>query len=342
VQILRFLDIEADVEWINVVIEYFRQSVLMTRKYLYIIISVLSLLVFTKKHAKGQEFPWTLQYISNMHTINPAFVGMWDQAGFMLSTRKDYTTIKGANLYQQLSYHTPIKDKESGIGLNVINRNVGLEKQLFFTGDYSYQIRLDMYYYLRFGLRVGFVNYSNNLTDYQLYPDGVPDSQFLTDLRMQFMTVVGFGGIIFNDDYYVSLSIPQFINNTFQVNHSGYSSVQEFKTVYLSTGYLFHLPMSLLLRPNLLIVGTVNKPVYFDAAAILYLPNNLQFGINMRSNGSSCFSAQYTFSNNMRIGFAADYAFFQDIQKFQLGTYEVLVGFDFNVYRKKNARPNYF
>ncbi|HBY51235.1 MAG TPA: hypothetical protein DEH15_02070 [Marinilabiliales bacterium] len=76
-------------------------------------------------------------------------------------------------------------------------------------------------------------------------------------------------------------------------------------------------------------------------AAVVYLPNNLQFGLNLRTNGSSCFSGQYTFSNNLRIGFAADYAIFQDIRKFQVGTYELLVGYDFNIYRK-TGRPSYF
>ncbi len=304
-----------------------------------------TLLNLTEKKAQSQElqelFPWTMQYLSNMHTINPAFVGIWDKAGFMLATRKDYVTINGAKLYQQFTYNTPIRDHESGIGFNVIKRNVGYERQLSLTFDYSYQVRLDMYYYLRFGLRIGFVNYSPNLTDYHLYPDGVPDPEFMKDISQQFMTAVGFGAVVYDDNYYVSLSVPQFVNNTFQINREGYSSLAGFKTAYLSTGYLFRLPMSIMLRPNLLIVGSIGKPVRFDVASVVYLPNNLQFGVNFRSTGSSCFSAQYTFSNNLRIGFAADYAFFQDIRSFQLGTYEIMVGYDFNIYRK-SARPSYF
>jgi len=317
----------------------------MVRKYLHIVILIFSLLSLAEKQAKGQElqelFPWTMQYLSNMHTINPAFVGMWDRAGFMLSTRKDYVTINGAKLYQQFTYNTPIRDHESGIGVNVIRRNVGYEKQLSLTFDYSYQVRLDMYYYLRFGLRMGVVNYSPNLTDYRLYPDGIPDSEFSTDISHQFMTAVGFGAVVYDDKYYVSLSVPQFVSNTFQINRTGYSSLQEFKTAYLSTGYLFNLPMSVMLRPNILFIGTIGKPVRFDVASVVYLPNNLQFGMNFRSNGSTCFSGQYTFSDGLRIGFAADYAFFQDIRKFQLGTYEIMVGYDFNIYRK-SSRPTYF
>jgi type IX secretion system PorP/SprF family membrane protein len=313
----------------------------MTRKLRHIILFGLLISTLAVKQALGQEFPWSLQYISNMHTINPAFVGMWDLAGFTASTRKDYTSIRGAQAIQYLSYRTPVKDHESGWALNITKRNVGREKQLFFTGDYSYQVRFDMHHYLRLGLRVGFVNYDNNLTDYQLYPDNIPDPEFQTDLNMHFMTVFGVGGIFFTDNYYISFSVPQVINNTFKVNRTGYSSLQEFKTAYLAGGHMFRLPMGILARPNVLIVGTVGKPVFFDFAGVIYLPNNLQFGLNMRTNGAVCLNAQYTFGNGIRIGYAADYALWQDIRKFQFGTHEILIGYDFNLYRKA-GRPNYF
>lgn len=314
----------------------------MIRKYIHTILLIFSLFGLAEQQVKGQEFPWTMQYLTNMHTINPAYVGMYDQAGFMLSTRKDYVSIEGSTLFQQFSYHTPIKDSESGIGFNLINRNVGIEKQIYLTFDYSYQIRLDMYYYLRFGFRAGVVNYSNNLKNYHLFPDRIPDPEFASDINMYFMTVFGVGAVIFNDDYYIGLSIPQYINNSFKVNRSGFSSLQEFKTIYLSTGYVFKLPMSVQLRPNILVIGTVGKPVYFDLGGVVYLPNNLQFGLNYRSNGATCFSGQYSFGSNLKIGFAADYALFQDIRKFQFGTYEILVGYDFNIYRKNGRRPSYF
>lgn len=314
----------------------------MSRKFIHIVLVLISLLVFAPRLAKGQEFPWTLQYMTNMNTINPAHVGMYDQAGFMLATRKDYVSIEGATLYQQFTYRTPIRDSESGIAFNFIKRNVGYEKQLFLTFDYSYQVRLDMYNYLRFGFRGGIVNYSNNLTDYHLYPDGIPDPEFYTDVKMYFMTVFGAGALVFNDNYYIGLSVPQFINNTFKVNRKGYSSLQEFKTAYLSGGFVFRLPLGIQLRPGALIIGTIGKPVSFDLGAVMYLPNNLNFGFNARSTGAFCLSGQYTLGNNVKIGFAADYAIFQDIRKFQVGTYEIMVGYDFNIYRKGGGRPNYF
>ena len=132
------------------------------------------------------------------------------------------------------------------------------------------------------------------------------------------------------------------INNTFKVNRERYSSLPEFKTMYLAGGYAFKLVKGLVLRPNLLFVASIGRPVYFDAAAVLYFPGNLQAGLNLRSNGAMCLSGQYTFRNNLRIGYAAEYFLVPDIRKYQIGTYEFFVGYDFNLYRRKNVRTNYF
>ena len=314
----------------------------MIRRLIHIVILMLSLWALAGEKAMGQEFPWLLQYITNMNTLNPAYVGMWDRSGLMISTRTNWVGINGAPLNQQLSYFTSIKDQRSGIGLNIQRTNIGREKRLFFTGDYSYQIRLDMYNYIRFGMRAGIVNYDNNLLDYQLYPDRIPDTEFISDIQMYFMTVFGVGAVYFNENLFISFSVPQVINNTFKVNRSHYSSIYEFNTAYLAGGYVFKLVNNIQLRANLLAVATIGRPLYFDAAAVLYLPVNLQFGFNIRTNGSTCLSAQYTFRNNLRIGFAADYAIIQDIRKYQFGSYEIVIGYEFNQNKRKSVKPNYF
>ena len=314
----------------------------MVKRIIHIGFVMVSLFTFALIKANAQEFPWSLHYLTNMNTINPAYVGMWDRTGLLVSSRTNWVGIKGAPLTQHFSYYSPVKDQKSGFGVNIQRKNVGLEKSLYVTGDYSFQVRLDVYNYLRLGFRGGFVNYDNNLKDYQLYPDQIPDPEYTTDVRQYFMTVFGVGAVLFDDRYNVSISIPQIINNTFSVNQNGFSSLHELKTIYLSGGYVFRLPGMVMLRPNLLVVETIGKQLYFDASALLYLPGDLQFGLNVRSNGAICVSGQYTFKNNIRIGYASEYHVIQDIRRFQLGTYEFMVGYDFNLYRKKNTRPYYF
>ena len=298
-----------------------------------------------EQQAKGQEYPWSLQYVTNMNTLNPAFVGMWDKAGLLASTKTNWVGISGAPLSQYVGYFTPVKNQRSGLGVNIQRMNTGLEKRLSLTGDYSYQIRLDMYNYMRFGMRVGIVNYDNNLRNYSLFPDpNYPiDPTFNSDVRFYNMTTFGVGGVFYNEHLFISLSMPQIINNTFKVNTSDIrSSMAQVKSVYLSGSYVFSLINNVHLRPNLLVVATVGKPVYFDMAGLVYLPSNLQLGANLRSTGTICFSAQYSFMNNIRIGYASDYALISDIRKFQGGTYEFIVGYDFNFTKRKYSRPSYF
>jgi len=188
----------------------------MIRKLTHKVLLFLFLLAVSAVQLKGQEFPSSLQYINNMQTLNPAFVGMWDRAGFLVSTRANWVGFNGAMLVQKLGYFSPVKEKGGGFGINIERVTYGMEKKLYFTGDYSYQIRLDIYTYMRFGLRAGIVNYDNVLPDYQLYPDYIPDSEFASDIRLYFMSVLGFGAMIYNEDYFVSLSIPQIVGNTFK------------------------------------------------------------------------------------------------------------------------------
>jgi len=75
---------------------------------------------------------------------------------------------------------------------------------------------------------------------------------------------------------------------------------------------------------------------------LVYLPAALQFGLNFRSIGSLCFFSQYTINDRIKIGYAIDYSVTSDIRKFQLGTHEIMVGYDFNIYKRKNAKPTYF
>jgi len=307
-----------------------------------VVLLVLFCTVF-EQQAKGQEKPWSLQYITNMHTLNPAFVGMWDRAGGMVSTRTNWVGVNGTALSQYANYFSPVKNQRSGVGLNILRINTGLEKRFSVTGDYSYQVRLDMYNFLRFGLRVGIINYDNDLAAYQQYPDRIPDPEFTSDVRFFNMTTFGVGGVFFNEHVYISLSLPEVINNTFKVNQNDlYSSLAKPKTLYLSGGYVFDLIYDIRFRPNLLVVATIGKPIYLDLAGLLYLPHNLQVGVNLGSMGTACISAQYTFSNNIRVGYASDYAMISDIRKFQIGTYEIIVGYNFNVSKRRYSKPNYF
>jgi len=313
----------------------------MIRKFNHIMV-LFTLFLFGATQVKGQEYPLSLQYVNNMQTINPAYVGIWDKAGLIVSTKTNWVGINGAPVSQYLNGSIPITEQKSAIGLTINRVNIGQEKQLFITGDYSYRLRMSMHNYLQLGFRAGIVNYDNNLKDYKPYPDYIPDPNTAIDVKMHNMSVVGLGAVYFSENYYISLSIPQIISNTFNANQPNYLASESYKTFYLTGGYVFGSRGKIRFRPNLLIAVTKGAPAYADVAAILYLPPVLQFGTNIRSTGLICFFIQYNLTDRIKLGYAFDYSVTSDIRKYQLGTHEIYVGYDFNVYKRKSSRKNYF
>jgi len=276
----------------------------MIRKLIHRLFLLFAFACVLERHAEGQEYPVSLQYVNNMQTINPAYVGIWDRAGLIVSTKTNWVGINGAPVSQYLNGSTPIREQKSAIGLTIQRINIGQEKQLFLTGDYSYRLRMSMHNYLQLGFRVGIVNYDNNLKDYQPYPDYIPDPNTSIDVKMHNMSVVGVGAVYFSENYYLSLSVPQIIGNTFNANQPNYMASSTFKTMYISGGYVFGSPGRVRFRPNLLVAVTKGAPVYADVAAIVYLPPVLQFGVNLRSTGLVCFFIQYNLTDRIKLGYA--------------------------------------
>lgn len=312
------------------------------QKLIYRIFLYLTIFTVFEQQAKGQDFPYSLQYITNMQTINPAYVGIWDKSTVLFSTKTNWVGISGAPVTQYANYSTPIIEQKSGVALSIQRVIVGQEKTLFLTGDYSYRLRIDMTHYLQLGLRAGIVNYDNNLKNYQPYPDNIPDPNTVADIAMHNMSVFGIGAVFFSEKTYLSLSVPQIIVNTFNPKQPNFNFSQNFKTMYLCVGHVFGSAGKVLFRPNVLLAGTIGKPVYADVAAIVYLPPVLQLGINIRTNGLVCLSSQYTLTDKIKVGYALGYSVTSDIRKFQLGTHELFLEYDFNIYKRKPTRPHYF
>jgi len=316
-----------------------RKSRFMAKKLILVISLVISLFV---GQVIGQEFPQLLEYAVNMQSINPAFDGLWGQSGFWMSTRTNWIGVRGALVEQQFSCYTSVLDYKAGVGLNVQRSCIGRENRLFLTGDYSFMIRVGLNRYLRFGLRAGIVNFDNSLKNYHLFPDDIPDPEYSANVRLYNMATMGLGALLYTDRYFLSFSIPQIIANTFNVNRNIYSSTPEITTIYLSGGVVFSLPRDIHLRSNMLVIHTPGKSACVDVSTLVYFPGKLLLGSNFRSDGVVCFLGQYTFRNNIRIGYAVDYPMFADIRRFQFGSGEIVIGYTFNPDKRKYIKPTFF
>jgi len=302
---------------------------------------ILTLIFLIKGMA--QSDPVFTQYMFNSQAINPAYAGMWEKVGFTSLIRKQWAGIDRSPLTEMISLHSPMKNEFVGMGLNISNDRYGLENRLSIFGDYAYEVSITPRTRLRLGLKFGFLNYKNPLTQYKLYPDHEFDQAFAEDVDLKFLPNFGVGAIFYNEDYYISIAIPKLVKNDFQTNINNYSTQAEIRTLYLYTGYIFHISSTnnLVFKPTLMIRASMEVPLQFDLSANFMLYDRLWLGAILRSGDAICFISQIILDNNFRLGFAMDITY-NELFPYQFGTYEFTVGFDIDFYGRKYLRAKYF
>ena len=307
-----------------------------------LIANFLFFLLVTLQSAAQQD-PIFTQYMFNGQIHNPAYAGMWEKIGFTALVREQWAGINRAPLTEAISFHTPLSNAAVGLGFNIINDTYGREKRLSVLADYAYEVNLTPQRRLRFGIKFGFVNYKNPLTDYELYPDGEFDRAFAEDVDLSFLPNFGIGAFLYEDNYYVGLSIPKLVENDFKDNYHNYSTKAEVRTIYVNGGYVFQFLAGdkLVFKPTAMVRASWGAPVQYDLAANFLIKERLWLGIMNRSNNAVCVTAQWMFNNNMRVGFAMDVTY-NEIFPYQNGTYEFTIGYDVDFFGRSYMRAKYF
>lgn len=291
----------------------------------------------------GQIEPVLTQYMFNMQIVNPAYAGMWEKIGFSSLVRKQWAGMNRSPLTEVFSFHTPLKNPSTGLGLNVTNDVFGKEKRFGVFGDYAHEVSLTPETRLRLGLKFGFYNYKNPLTQYQLYPDNQYDQAFGEDVDLRFLPNFGIGAFLYKENYYISFSVPNMMKNDFKANINNYSSLAEIRTFYLAAGYIhkFITLNNFVIKPNMMINATVNMPLQFDLGINFLFREQLWLGLMYRSANALSFVSQWLLNNNLRLGFALDITY-NEIFPYQYGTYEITLGFDMDFFGRTYLRAKYF
>ena len=279
----------------------------------------------------------------NGQIINPAYAGMWEKIGFTALVRKQWAGINRSPLTESVSFHSPLRNDAVGVGLNVMNDRFGLENRLSVLGDYAYEVYLSRKMRMRMGVKFGFVNYKNPLTQYKLYPDNIYDHAFDEDVDLKFLPNFGVGFLLYQENFYAGIAIPKLIENDLKENFHNYSTSAEVRTLYLNGGYVMPVdPFNyLVFKPTILVRATWGTPLQADIAANFMIREKLWLGVMWRTNAAICITGNWMFNNNIRVGFAMDVTY-TEINPYQNGTFEFSIGYDIDFFGRSYLRSRYF
>lgn len=299
------------------------------------------ILLFASKFVSGQQDPMYTQYMFNTQTINPAYAGTWNSVGFQILSRMQWVGIEGSPSTQTFSFQMPLRNENMGIGFNLINDRVGMEKRISLSADYSYKINFGGLTNLRMGIKGGFSNYKHNLAGYILYPDGISDPLFQGEIVHKFLPNVGVGLLLENPVYYAGISVPKVVNSQYESNGNNSTVTGEIRSFFLIAGYIHDLTKDIKFKPTMLVKATVGAPIETDFSANFLLKEKFWLGAVYRTGDSFGLIAQWIIDKNLRLGYAFDFST-SNLHVNHFNTHEVMISYELKIVKKQVTSPRFF
>lgn len=292
--------------------------------------------------SKAQVEPMFTQYMFNEPFLNPAFVGSHECISATALYRNQWVGIDGAPVTQTFNFHAPVNKRKLGLGLSLMNEEIGVAHQLTVFGQFSYRI-LYPHSALSFGIGGGFINDQEKFTKVKTIIQ--QDPQFATDVVKNFMPNASFGIYFYKKDFYVGLSIPRLIENKILINseNSLIKNAVNYKQwhYYLSSGYVFDLNDEVKFKPSTLIKVNQNAPVEVDLNADFILHDFLWLGAGYRTGDAVSAFVGIEFSKQLLFGYSYDYTL-TPLKTFNDGSHELSLRYKFNYNKKLIISTRYF
>jgi type IX secretion system PorP/SprF family membrane protein len=168
----------------------------------------------------GQQDPHFTQYMFNMNTINPAYVGARDFVHGTLFYRNQWMGINGAPVSQSLGITAPLQNNKVGVGFNVVNTAIGASNLLNIKGSYSYRIQTSKTGMFSMGLSAGLVNFTIDPNKLVTYDPISNDQVFAGNVQNKLIPDFGTGFYFQERNFSLGLSIPHLFQTKIKFNNA--------------------------------------------------------------------------------------------------------------------------
>ncbi len=342
------------------------------------LILIVCLLMFGTKVAFGQQDPMFTKYFFNTLNYNPGYAGSKEYLSGVLLAREQWVSFGrglenngGAPSSQTLSIHAPFK-KRIGLGLNFSNDRVGSTRSNSIAGIYAYKIPFGEAK-LSIGISAGVTNWQADWDNLVFRSPRASDPIFAANIEPVWIPTVGTGLYFYNKFYYIGFSTPRLFQYPLRNNQGAFAdlikSAQVYPHYFFTTGAAFRVRGDdIIFKPSVLIknVGLFNQfsstsqtgvspiaaPTEFDIDMSLLFYEKMWLGISFRSAFEHIFQgisshdsadvwASFFLGNGLRLGVAYDFPL-SELNNYTVGSFELMIGYDFDYKVKKVTTPRYF
>lgn len=292
--------------------------------------------------AYGQQDAMYTQYMFNMQAVNPAYTGSRGIISATAMYRNQWVGVDGAPKTETVSFEMATRNKKMGLGLQAFNDKIGIVRTTGAYATYAYRINFpENESSLAIGLQGGVSNYKADLTKVDLVDGG--DPAFMQNINT---LMPSFGaGIYYNTDrFYAGFSIPNLVRSYLRKDQYLYSTeviARRYFHMFFITGYVFDLDENLKLKPSVLVKAVRGAPVEADINLNLWIKEIVGIGASYRTGDAVAGLLEVQISNQLRLGYAYDHSI-SKLVKYNQGTHELMLRFDFGWDKGQILSPRYF
>ena len=169
------------------------------------------------------------------------------------------------------------------------------------------------------------------------------DIQYTTTIRNQLMPNFGYEVYLHLEKYYVGLSAPKVIWNTYKAFFQGGGELEPIQDrhFFLTVGYAFDLNSVVEIIPSFMVKAVEDAPLSADVNVNFFFYEKLWIGGGYRIDDSFIANVVYHFTPKFRAGYAYDYTVSQ-LGDYNTGTHEIMINYDLDFLGKGFRTPRRF
>lgn len=282
----------------------------------------------------GQTEPQYTQYMYNIGSFNPAYVGTVESAEISGLYRAQWLDIPGAPRNIRFGGNFPLGNEKMGIGFNAVSDELGPVKQTFVDVAYSYQVNLSDNTKLSFGIDAGGSIFNIDFSDGN-FENPIEPTINQQDLG-NFNPTVGAGTFVYDDNWYLGLSVPNFLTSALLNEETARVVAEEIQYNFIG-GYVFDLSERTKFKPAFLINALKGSPMNVNLSANFLFIDALTIGASYRFDNAFSGLAGIQVSNSLFFGYSYDYNT-NGLGDFSGGTHEAILKFYIGRGDSRNSR----
>jgi type IX secretion system PorP/SprF family membrane protein len=266
------------------------------KKYIYI-----AVLAGLTNSTIAQQTQLSSLYPLNRVMINPAEVGIDEHTHFSLGYREQWANYIGSPSTAWITGQTQLNEK-MGIGGVVIYDKMSFVQNIDARLQYAYQLKIDRYSSIRFGLSAGMIQTGVNFSD--VIADDYTDGILANPTFASTVFDAKVGVYYRKNDFGAGISVPQLLSPSKPIPNQQLIGSYDYQThfnVYLD--YRFKVNETTNFVPMFLLRRT-SASYQFDIFANLRLENKYFIGLGVRQQGGIIVNLGLQAIKNVQVHYA--------------------------------------